>query len=570
MIPQFYFNFKGKEYYFKNPVKTLILNNSKNLTRFFSEIDRLRRKYFVAGFLSYELGYLLEKKLKKHLKNPKFPLALFAAYKRYENKKRIKCSEKYSIKHLEINETKKNYIKNIKKIKKFLKNGETYQINYTIKYKFFFSGDYFKFFKDLEEKQNADYNAFIKFGNKYILSLSPELFFFKNKRTITVKPMKGTIERGKNLSEDRTNKNCLKKDLKNRSENVMIVDLLRNDLGKISEEKSVKVKKLFEIEKYTTLFQMTSTIHSSLKKRISLYKLIKAIFPSGSITGAPKIRSMEIIRKIEKEDRKIYTGSIGFFTPEDRAIFNVSIRTILIENNIGEMGIGSGIVIDSDEHKEFEECKLKANFLTLNRKDFKIIETILFKNKFFNLNEHLERMEKSAKYFDFKFNKKSILKELFKKSRALKGNFKFRILLNKTGKIETEFLPINFPKVFRIKFSKFKTDPENIFLYHKTTNRNLYKKELEKAKKEGFFDVIFTNKYGEITEGAITNIYIEKNKKIYTPKIKSGLLNGIIRKKLLLKGKITEKVITFKDLKTADNIYISNSIIGLKKAILIL
>jgi len=570
-------------YYFFNPVKTIKLVHPQGLNNFFKELENLTKKYYVAGFFSYELGYLFEK-IFNYKKSPQFPFALFCAYEKpiifnHKTEKFVSgkfvipdVSFKYNLQNLRLNISKKEYFQKIEKIKKYIYEGDIFQANFTVKYKFDFSGSALGLYLDLKNKQRVAYNVFAKLGDYYILSLSPELFFYKNKNYIKVKPMKGTIKRGRNIKEDKENARFLQNDEKNKSENVMIVDLLRNDLGKISEYGSVKVFKLFEIEKYDTLLQMTSTIVSKLKRNISLYDLIKNIFPSGSVTGAPKIRSMEIIKELEKEERKIYTGSIGFFTPDGKAKFNVAIRTILIHRNIGEMGVGGGIVYDSSAESEFNEAKLKALFLIKKPvKEFSLIETILYNKNFKYLNLHLKRLKESAEYFGYTFDKKKILLKLKELTQQIKDNarYKVRILLNGTGDIKLNYEKIdNIPEKLRITISKYRTDSNNIFYFHKTTNRDLYNSELKEARRQGFFDIIFLNEKDEITEGAITNIYIRKDGLFYTPPLDCGLLNGIMRQLMIKKHRIKEKILKLNDLKQADEIYISNSIIGFKRAYL--
>ncbi len=565
-------------YYFLKPVKILKLTEPEKLKKFFAEIERLSKKCYLAGFFSYELGYLFED-IFKYKKRGDFPLALFYAYEMpiiFDNIKKkfiqgkidLRTYDlKYQIKELRMNVSREKYIKDLIKIKNYIYNGDIYQANYTFKYKFKFIGSAIGFYNDLKLKQRVAYNVFAKMGEYYILSLSPELFFYKNKEKLIVKPMKGTVRRGINIEDDKKYYDWLKNDIKNRAENVMIVDLLRNDIGKISERGSVKVKKLFEVEKYDTLFQMTSTIESKVRKDITIYNLIKSIFPSGSVTGAPKIRSMEIIKEVEKEERQIYTGAIGFFTPQGMAKFNVAIRTILIKNNESEMGIGGGIVYDSSPESELTEAKLKGLFLIKKPVAFSLIETLLYDKGFKNLKAHFKRLKESSEYFEFKFEKKKIISKM--KDIELKlgrEKYKIRILLDRDGKIDISYEDVySVPEVIKITISNQHTDSNNIFLYHKTTNRDLYGKELKNARENGFFDIIFLNEKDEITEGAITNIYIKKDGLFYTPPISSGLLNGIIRQIKVKELNIKEKILRLEDLKEADEVYISNSIIGFKK-----
>ncbi|MBU1121577.1 MAG: aminodeoxychorismate synthase component I, partial [Candidatus Omnitrophica bacterium] len=327
--------------------------------------DYINKGYYAAGFISYEAGFSFEESLKDLRLDPDFPLLWFGIYKKpvvFTHKEKNDLpgyrSGPYSVKNLRPDISKSKYFGDIKKVKDLIKRGETYQVNYTFKYKFDFAGSLFGFYEALKARQSVSYAGLVKTPDHSILSMSPELFFRKNGRCIEVKPMKGTIDRGRSAGEDAVNMDRLKKSLKDRSENVMIVDLLRNDLGRISEPGSVRTETLFETEKYETLIQMISVIKSRLRKNITFLELFKAIFPSGSVTGAPKINTMKIINALENEPRRVYTGSVGFFAPDGKAVFNVAIRTALIDNRTkkGEMGIGSGIVIDSGIGKEFKEC----------------------------------------------------------------------------------------------------------------------------------------------------------------------------------------------------------------------
>jgi para-aminobenzoate synthetase/4-amino-4-deoxychorismate lyase len=410
-------------------------------------------------------------------------------------------------------------------------------------------------------------------SNEYgkILSFSPELFFRKDSDTLTVRPMKGTIERGRDSTEDRYFSQKLLESEKDRAENVMIVDLLRNDLGRLSLPGSVVVKKLFEIEKYPTLFQMTSTIESKVPATISLSRLFSGLFPCGSITGAPKIESMKIIHKLEENFRGVYTGSIGFITPERDMVFNVAIRTLEIDGNLGKMGIGSGIVWDSDPVSEYRECFLKSRFLTTPATpEFEILETILWANKRYVYREvHLDRMEDSALYFDYRIDRDAMAQTLKEYEQHLTSvpRAKVRVLLKPDGSFTMESHPFfSLPRNGEIALSRTKTDSKDFFLYHKTTNRRFYNEQFQKAQELGFLDVIFLNEQNQLTEGAVHNLFIVKRGEILTPPARCGLLNGIYRK-MLLKGfpRIREKALKIEDLRSADRIFLTNSVTGIRK-----
>ena len=571
----------GKSVYFEKPVKTVIINNKSELD---SGLD-LIREYLNAGLIgysliAYEFGYILEEKLEKLLtENYDFDLLKIHFFDE-DNVQFIETknldfsgiSEKlkspdYKISNFRLNTEKEKYISDINKVKDYIAEGDTYQVNYTVKGKFDFSGNYSDLFLNLVFNQSAEFCTLINNGTEFLVSVSPELFFENEGLKIQTRPMKGTVKRGSNEKLDLENSAWLRESKKDQAENVMIVDLLRNDLGRISKFNSVYVKSLFDIEKYESLFQMTSTVCSELCEN-DLGIILKEIFPCGSITGAPKMRTMEIIKELENEPRGIYTGSIGIVSKENN-VFNVAIRTARINKSTGkgEIGIGSGVVWDSIPESEYEETLLKGSFLTNPQKYFELFETILFENGKYHLFEfHKERMKNSAQYFLFNFDSDSfdrkleLLKENFKEDKK----YKIKISLNKFGKLKTESEEIvenNFSgKIF---LSDKILNPENRFLYHKTTRRELYTEELQKVKLSDYDEVIFQNDSDFITEGSFTNIFVEKNGKLYTPELSSGILPGCFRKLLIENKKCEEKNISLKDLQNADKVFIGNSVRGL-------
>jgi para-aminobenzoate synthetase/4-amino-4-deoxychorismate lyase len=476
----------------------------------------------------------------------------------------------HSISNLRLAISPNDYESRILQIKKYIEDGDTYQVNFTTKYKFDFAGHPYSLYQDLKKKQEVAYNAFIKICDRYILSISPELFFRKEGNRIVARPMKGTMPRGRTLAEDQALAQCLASDEKNRSENVMIVDLLRNDLGRISKIGTVQVKELYAVEKYNTLFQMTSTITSELKYGLSYFDLFKSIFPSGSVTGAPKIRTMKIIRELEREPRGVYTGAIGMIAPDGRAVFNVPIRTIAIENDRGEMGVGSGVVYDSDARAEFAECQLKANFLIEPYREFSLIETILWSGGFQRLPLHLKRLSESAAYFDFDYNENEILETLRAAETRfiISGSYKVRLRLDKDGTVQISVEPLAYQKIEsgRAAVSLVRTSSRDVFLFHKTTRRDLYQREYEKYSAQGFLDVLFLNEANHVTEGAISNIFIKKNGRYYTPPVESGLLNGVFRQEFLAAhANAVEKILYLDDLQSADEIFLTNAVRGMMR-----
>ena len=381
--------------------------------------------------------------------------------------------------------------------------------------------------------------------------------------------MKGTARRGRHLAEDESLAQRLRHDEKNLSENLMIVDLLRNDVGRVTNTGSVAVKEMFAVEKYETLFQMTSTVQGTVRDDLSLYELIRCIFPSGSVTGAPKIRTMQIIRELENSPRGVYTGAIGYFAPTNNATFNVAIRTLVIDGSKGEMGIGSGIVFGSNAREEYEECALKAEFLTRPAEKFKLIESILWNGSYVLLSFHIDRLRDSAAYFGFKFDVDVVLSELGQNQERLSKTsaYKVRLLLEPAGaiSIDNQLLP-NTPPFGKIFLSSLSTSSHDKFLFNKTTRRQLYEDQHEKALRQGFDDVIFRNERNEVTEGAISNVFVEQEGKLCTPPITCGLLPGVYRRHVLeTTPGASEKILSVEDLRNADAVFICNAVRGMRK-----
>jgi len=556
---------------FYNPIKQIICKNFADIEDKLKVLDfYINKGYYIAGFISYEAGlFFNDLKINKSIK---FPLFSFGIYKKPVIIRNLKLDIKndFAVYDIKRNIDFKEYKLKIKIIRDLLKNGEVYQINYCFKEKFRAFGDLLNLFFNLVNLQKTKYSAFIKSRENYILSISPEMFFFIKGDEIIMKPMKGTLLKDGNIKKEKL------KDEKNKAENIMIVDLIRNDLGKICRINSIEVPEKFVIEDYGTLYQMTSTIKGKLKTK-KFSDIIKAIFPSGSVTGAPKRRAMQFISILEKEPRRVYTGSIGYFS-KNRGLFNICIRTAVVDrkNNRAEMGIGSGVVYDSVASKEYRECLGKAKFLEKFAFDFKIFESILYeKGKgFFLLNEHLKRLKISCKKFRFKFNKSEVLKKLNSIKEKIKdeNKYKIRIFIDANGNMNGDYEKIRDEKEKTVKLmlADEKVNSKNIFLYHKTTKRQFYDNWLKEAKQNGFDEVVFLNERGQITECATSNIFIEKNGIFFTPPVKCGLLNGTYRQHLLLSNpqKFREKILYKKDLLKAKEIFICNSVRAKRKAVI--
>jgi para-aminobenzoate synthetase/4-amino-4-deoxychorismate lyase len=395
-------------------------------------------------------------------------------------------------------------------------------------------------------------------------------------RQITTKPMKGTAPRGRTTTEDTASANWLRNDPKNRSENVMIVDLLRNDLGRICTFGTVRASDLFAVERYPTLWQMTSTITGELRPEVDFQQIFRALFPCGSITGAPKVRAMQLLATLEGQPRGIYTGAIGFFSRE-QTVFSVAIRTLELDGGQGKMGVGSGIVIDSDPAGEFRECLLKAEFLTRSEQslpeNFSLVETMLWSNGYPLIELHLDRLEDSAHYFAFRCHRAEIQSALLAHANAFSpatsgSPRKVRLLLHSDGtfQITSELLRESLTAA-QVRIARQRTNPADPMYFHKTTHRPLYAEALKAATQAGYDDVIFLNQRDEVTEGTIHNVFIQKDGILYTPPIPCGLLPGVHRRHILeTQPNIVEKILRLDDLRTADQVYLSNAVRGLRLA----
>lgn len=559
---------ESKSYLFQNPSQKLISKNSKELIENINlSEDKIKNGENGFIIIPYEFGYEFEKKFNYEKQKEFSKIFLYKDTKIFDSSEieiEPSLNNKYEIRNFALNITKEEYVNSTNKIKNYISEGDTYQVNFTIQGSFKFEGELISLFANLIFNQSAAYICLINVEDKIIISLSPELFFEIEGKNIKAKPMKGTIKRGVFYTDDIKQKNALALSEKNQAENLMIVDLIRNDLGRISKFGTVKVESLFEVEKYESLYQMTSTISAELKNNIKLSDVIQNLFPCGSITGAPKIRTMEIIKELEKEERGIYTGTIGLLL-STKKVFNVPIRTIQVCGSVGKIGLGSGIVWDSIPEKEFDETLLKADFLLKPNIYFKLFESILIENgKPFLLNYHIERLSSSADYFLFNFNKNNIyeLIENIIQNLSFEKKFKIKLTLNKWGKIDfaTEEIKNEFNNVI-VNLSRISINSQNRFQYFKTTNRKFYDEQTKQNSINNFYETIFFNENGFLTEGCFTNIMMKKENVWFTPPIEDGILPGVYRKHLLIsRNDIKEKHISLNELLEADEIVLINSV----------
>ncbi len=581
----------GRGLLLENPVGLIKAEDPAELL---SSIDLLEQAIdsglYAAGFISYEAGYALEPRLRTRMPEQRqLPLLWFALYPECETldgkayktffEHRTKDVERGRIIDLKPALALDDYLRRFDRIKALISAGDIYQVNLAIKLLFDYKGSPFSVYEKLRHSQPVPYGSFLQATDFSLLSFSPELFFEAQNGTLKTRPMKGTIKRGASVEEDRQLYEWLQSDEKNRAENLMIVDLMRNDFARICTPGSIKVSDLYRVEPYATLYQMTSGVSGALRDDLSLQELFKALIPAGSITGAPKIRAMEVISELEDGPRGAYCGAMGLLSRDQQngqlsALFNVAIRTLtLFEGGHGEAFVGSGIVQDSLGSDEYQECLLKGKFLELP--DYQLIETMRLEvdGSIYLRQRHLQRLANSCEILGFFYPQKQI-------EQALDGLWcdyenspetrMIRLLLSSArGKFEIGATLIARPdpeKVIGFIISDKRVDSANRFLAHKTTNRHLFNSEWTLANEQQNADeVLFLNERGELTGGSRSNLFIEKNGKLVTPPLSCGLLPGTLREQLISEGRVVEKILRLEDLQGA-KIYFGNSVRGLQPA----
>jgi para-aminobenzoate synthetase/4-amino-4-deoxychorismate lyase len=553
---------------------------------------RQREGFAVAGCVSYEAGFSLDAAFSPmDAIEGDFPLVWFGIYpgflrfdhllRRWESSGSVDWPEEECVDpplpdgcptDPRFSFTETGYGVKVEEIRRDIAAGRYYQANLTGNFLFRFPGDPFSLYRRLQAIQPVRYGAFLRTDAGCILSQSPELFFRVRGRNIEVRPMKGTAARGRTEAEDRRAAAALKSDPKNRAENVMIVDLMRNDLGKVCETGSVRVPRLFEVHRLRTVLQMVSTVSGTLRPGATVGSLFHALFPCGSVTGAPKISAMRALRRLEPSPRGPYTGAIGILLPDGDMTFSVAIRTVTLRNGRAKAGAGGGIVWDSDPREEYLEANLKGRYLSEPPVSFRLIETFLWSpgTGFRFLPGHLRRLASSARYFGFRFREGIVptaLRSALRKEKAA-GPRRIRLLLARSGDVSVEVSPLSPVRTGTapplVTLSHFVVSSRDPFVRHKTTHREWRDEELRKARADGFDEVIFLNERGEVTEGAVTNLFIEADGRLLTPPAACGLLEGIRRRRVLADRSLraSERVLYPEDLRTCRRILLTNSVRG--------
>ncbi len=572
----------GSEWWlFRDPVRIITAVSPQEVLPALTEMETAvnQQNLYAAGYLAYEASAAFDLKTHSPTGMPLLwfglyegPLAVSRQPSAVSRESSVLSPQSSVLPDWQPAITQSAYNASISRIKEYIARGHTYQVNYTMPLRTQFQGDAYAYFLEMTAAQQGQYGAYLDLGRHIICSASPELFFTLDGTTIQSKPMKGTVGRGRTLIEDRQNMAWLKHSEKNRAENVMIVDMIRNDLGRVSHVGSVHVPRLFDVERYATVLQMTSTVAAMTEASIT--ELLMHMFPCASITGAPKVRTMEIINELEPHPRGIYTGSIGFIAPGRKAQFNVAIRTVVIdrETNEATYGVGGGIVWDSEAGDEYEECRVKALVLTEKRPSFDLLDALLWEPEagYFLLEHHMNRLLSSAEYFNVPIAPDQLETLLADFAATLQEPAKVRVVLQLDGMASIEAVPLaagDKPEPVRVGLAKQPVDSSSIWLYHKTTRRQVYTDAL--ASRSDCDDVILWNEHGELTEASSSNIVLELDGERVTPPISSGLLSGTFRESLLQNGRVSEHTLTVDDLKRCDKIYLINSVRKWKTAVLI-
>lgn len=515
--------------------------------------DAAARGHYAAGYVSYEAAPAFDAALQVR-PGARMPLAWFGIFSgcssRAPSHDEFAAAVDWSL------PDRARYIAAVKRIREEIAAGRTYQVNLTSPLTAQFEGDDLAFYETLRRAQGTGYHAYLDIGGFAILSASPELFFERRGNAIRTRPMKGTHARGRFTGEDEEAARRLASSEKDRAENLMIVDLLRNDLGRIAETGSVRVTSLYDVERYHTVHQMTSVIEAELASSVTPLDVFDALFPCGSVTGAPKISTMQLITELEDAPREVYCGAIGVIEPNGDVTFNVPIRTVWIDKpgRRAVYGTGAGITYDSDPAVEFDEIVTKSAVLTEAWPDFELIETLRMQDaELLRVDGHVARVLDSARYFGIPSDEAEIRSALAETLGP--GLLRVRLLVNQRGRVRAETLSFDDADPARITIAAAPVQSSDRFLFHKTTHRRVY----EELRGDNW-DVLLWNEREELTEFTRGNIVVELDGELLTPPIECGLLAGVFRGELLDNQVICEAVVRVDDLERATRVWLINSL----------
>jgi len=468
----------------------------------------------------------------------------------------------------------RDHHRDVARVRSRIERGDTYQCNLTVRMRGRLVGDPRELYRNLVLAQRGAYNAYLDLGRFVIASASPELFFQRSGEELLLRPMKGTVARGRTTAEDRQHAAMLRTSAKERAENIMIVDLIRNDAARVARIGGVSVRSLCEVERYETVLQLTSEVAAQVRPGVGLTDLFRVLFPSGSVTGAPKVSTMALIRELESNPRGVYCGAIGYVAPPGAAVqarFNVAIRTAVVDRESGsaEYGVGGGITWSSEPSAEHAEVVAKTAVLHRRHREFELIETLRYEPELglWNRDRHLRRLSDSAQYFGFRdAGLVAAVNELHARL-AESGPLRVRLRLARTGALATDLLPLpESAGPVRLAIDEEPVDSSSLWLYHKTSLREPYVgRQLRHVSAD---DVVMINELGELTETTTANLALRLDGRWWTPEARSGCLPGVERARLVEQGRIIERVLTLTDLHRAEEIAVLNSLRGWRAAVL--
>jgi para-aminobenzoate synthetase / 4-amino-4-deoxychorismate lyase len=558
---------------YAKPVRALIATTAVELDLLLHDLRAAQAEgLHAAGYLAYEAGFALEPRLAEKLKERELPtpLAWFGLFEGYSETDAMMVPDLLPnpagawLGALAPKVARGDYDGAFDAIEAYISAGDIYQANLTFRAAARYAGNPLALYAAIRPRAAAGYGGVVWTGEQWFLSFSPELFFALKDGRVTTKPMKGTAARVRDSVADAAVAAEMRADPKQRAENLMIVDLLRNDLSRVAEAGSVEVPDLFTVETYPTVHTMTSTVTAQLREGLGAVDLLRAIYPCGSITGAPKIRAMEIIDEIEQNPRGIYCGSIGRIDASGDAAFNVAIRTLHLNDaqKTLSVGLGSGIVADSVGSAEWAECLAKGEFARVTRPDFDLIETMRFEpaSGIARLELHLDRMKASANALEFVFDRHEARNRLHAATFHLADPAKLRLLASRAGSLAIEIrpLPHDHEEGWDVTVVPLPVDTGDFRLAHKTTDREFYD---EARHATGMDEVIFVDSAGYLTEGSFTALFVRKDGKLMTPPLSRGLLPSVLRRELIESGEAVEGDLRPDDL--GPGFFLGNSLRGL-------
>ncbi|EFL49618.1 para-aminobenzoate synthase, subunit I [Solidesulfovibrio fructosivorans JJ]] len=551
--------------YFHDPAWTATAWELSEVMPLLEAAEAWRRQgHWLVLALAYEAAPAFDPRLETHAPG-ETPLAFAAAYPApSEPPARAAASGDFFVAPWRPLVSRRRYDAALGVIRDNIRRGEVYQVNYTLQLASRLQGDPSGWFEGLARQQAAGFCCRLDLGRHKVLSFSPELFFRRAGELVVARPMKGTMPRGRTLEEDVARAKALAACPKNRAENRMITDLLRNDLGRLARSGSVAVPACFEVSRLSTAWQMTSTVTARVPRELGLTAIFSAIFPCGSITGAPKRSAMRLIRELEGGPRGFYTGAFGHVAPDGDCVFSVPIRTVVCDADTGEcrFGVGGGVTYYSDARDEYEECRIKAAFLHTPPEPFDLLETLLLtEGRFAFLPEHLARLARSAAYYGFRHDAAAVSAALEAVAAACPGRrLRVRLLLSRDGAVRTEHFPLGKRRAgpVRLGWADTPVEASDAALFHKTTRRARYDRAL--AARPDCDDVLLFNKAGQVTESCRANLVAAIDGRLLTPALDCGLLAGTLRQRLLARGVLAEAALTPADLARAGRLWLVNSV----------